>query len=440
MRFNSTVIFSSPLSSFRLIRRRSLPVASEITRLVITAVAAYLIAQLLLEVQAPLLAPLTALLVVQVSSYQTVKHAAQRVLSVGVGVVVAVVLASWLGFTWWSLGIAIGASLVLGHVLKLNDHILEVPISAMLILQLGTEAAATDRIVETIIGAGVGLAAGLIASPIRVKPAEEAIRELGESMADLLDDMVEGLGTEPDEKAVATWLARSEKAGRKIQQVESELAAAEESARLNPRTRTVGPPGPALRSALDTLERATVTTRGLARSIADRTKLHLNDQAGLGAEMWEADVRDRLAATLRELARATRHYARAATVETTNEAVRMTGELEAALEEGRLERSELGILLYEDPGHWPLHGELLVHLDRLIDGLRDGRARLADRPRPRPFLTADARWRQPHRLRERTHGNAHRRPPATRSSGGNRGNPHATDWASRHLRQRPPPA
>src|SRR3954467_5980482 len=121
MRFDSTVIFSFTLPSLRLIKRRGLPVASDITRLVITAMAAYLSAELLLEVPAPLLAPLTALLVVQVSSYQTVKHAAQRVLSVGVGVVVAVVLAGWLGFTWWSLGIAIGASLVLGHALKLND-------------------------------------------------------------------------------------------------------------------------------------------------------------------------------------------------------------------------------------------------------------------------------------------------------------------------------
>ncbi|MEO5874708.1 MAG: aromatic acid exporter family protein [Streptosporangiaceae bacterium] len=387
---NTTVIFSSTQSSaqrFRLIHRRSRPVASGITRLVITAIVAYLIAELLLEVQAPLLAPLTALLVVQVSTYQTVRHALQRVLSVGVGVVVAVVIAGSLGFAWWSLGIAIAASLILGHALKLNDHILEVPISAMLILQLGTEAAATDRVVETIIGAGVGLLAGLIASPVRVQPAEEAIRELGGSMAGLLDDMADGLRGEPDEKTVGTWLERSQRVGREIQQVESELAAAEESARLNPRTRTAGAPGPALRAALETLEHATVTTRGLARSVADRTKLHVNDRTGLGAQMWEGDVRDRLAATLRELARATRRYAEAATVETTDEALGVTGQLETALTAGRIERAELGVLLYEDPGHWPLHGELLVHLDRLLDGLSDSRGNLAARPvRHRPEL------------------------------------------------------
>ncbi|GAA3234605.1 FUSC family protein [Actinocorallia longicatena] len=374
-------------SSVRLISRRSRPPAVEITRLVVTAMAAYLAAELLLEVQAPLLAPLTALLVVQASSYQTMRHAFQRVLSVATGVLVAVALAALLGFTWWSLGLAIAASLVLGHVLKLNDHILEVPISAMLILQLGTEAAATDRIVETIIGAGVGLAAGLIASPVRVQPAAEAITELGASMSGLLDDIAGGLRAEPDEKTVGTWVERSKERARDIQRTEQALAAAEESARLNPRARNGASPGPALRLALETFEHAAVTTRGLTRSVADRTKLHTLDRSGLGKEMWEADVRDRLAATLRELAQATRRYCAAATSATEEEAVRQTGLLESSLDAGRRERDALGALLREDPGHWPLHGELLVHLDRLLDGMRDGREPLVHgvvRHRPVP--------------------------------------------------------
>jgi hypothetical protein len=338
---------------------------------VITAVLAYAIALRLQGNPAPLLAPLTALLVVQVSLYQTIRSAVQRVISVVAGVTVAVVLAASLGFTWWSLAVTIAGALVVGYALRLGDHILEVPISAMLVLQLGTDAAATDRILETLIGAGVGLLAGLVASPVRVQPAEEAISELGRSVAELLGDMADGLATEPDDRVVQDWLERSRRLVQKIQRVDEELATAEDSVRLNPRARGVLSPGLILRGRLETLELATVTIRGLARSMADRTGLVAADRAGLGADMWEGDVRDRLAAVLRELAAATLALG-------VNPAA-----LEAYVSEGRRHHDELGRLLREDPGHWPLHGELLVHLDRLLDGLRAGqRAEALRAPRP----------------------------------------------------------
>jgi Aromatic acid exporter family member 1 len=362
---------ADPAEQLRLVRRRTQPTLLFILRLVITAVLAYVIALRLQGNPAPLLAPLTALLVVQVSLYQTIRSAVQRVISVVAGVTVAVVLAASLGFTWWSLAVTIAGALVVGYALRLGDHILEVPISAMLVLQLGTDAAATDRILETLIGAGVGLLAGLVASPVRVQPAEEAISELGRSVAELLGDMADGLAIEPDDRVVQDWLERSRKLVQKIQRVDEELATAEDSVRLNPRARGVLSPGLILRGRLETLELATVTIRGLARSMADRTGLVAADRAGLGADMWEGDVRDRLAAVLRELAAATLALG-------VNPAA-----LEAYVSEGRRHHDELGRLLREDPGHWPLHGELLVHLDRLLDGLRAGqRAEALRAPRP----------------------------------------------------------
>src|SRR5258708_39326876 len=172
--------------------------------------------------------------------------------------------------------------------------------------------------------------------------------------------MADGLAIEPDDRVVQDWLERSRKLVQKIQRVDEELATAEDSVRLNPRARGVLSPGLILRGRVETLELATVTIRGLARSMADRTSLVAADRAGLGADMWEGDVRDRLAAVLRELAAATLALG-------VNPAA-----LEAYVSEGRRHHDELGRLLREDPGHWPLHGELLVHLDRLLDGLRAG--------------------------------------------------------------------
>ncbi|MFC7563467.1 aromatic acid exporter family protein [Actinomadura namibiensis] len=134
--------------------------AFRITRLTFTATAAYLLALAVLPagIPAPLLAPLTALLVVQYSVYQTIKASVSRVVAVASGVLVAVLSAGTVGFSWWSLGLTILAALAVGHVLRLGEHVLEVPISAMLIFALGaaSDAAAADRVLETLIGPAPG--------------------------------------------------------------------------------------------------------------------------------------------------------------------------------------------------------------------------------------------------------------------------------------------
>src|ERR1700722_8982064 len=125
-----------------VVRHRAQPTVATIARLATTAIAAYLFALLLPLTSRPVLAPLTALLVAQVTLYQTVRNAVRRVASVLAGVLLAVAFSALIGFTWWSLGITIIAGLSLGYALRLGDHIIEVPISAMLILAGGSGTAA----------------------------------------------------------------------------------------------------------------------------------------------------------------------------------------------------------------------------------------------------------------------------------------------------------
>ncbi|HJZ03458.1 MAG TPA: aromatic acid exporter family protein, partial [Streptosporangiaceae bacterium] len=129
-----------------LVRHRAQPTAATIVRLTVTAVFAYLLALLLPNASRPVMAPLTALLVVQVGIYQTLRTAARRVASVVAGVLLALGLSAWVGFTWWSLGITIALGLTVGYALHLREEVLEVPISAMLIMSVGTRSAATGRI------------------------------------------------------------------------------------------------------------------------------------------------------------------------------------------------------------------------------------------------------------------------------------------------------
>ena len=169
----------------------------------------------------PLLAPLTALLVAQLTIVQTVKSSLERVGSVVAGVVVALLLSKVGGRSAWSLAIVIFASLVVGQLLHLGEQQLEVPISAMVVLAVVGQARAADtaaglRDLETLIGAVIGVAvSAMLGPPVYVQPAGDAIGALADDLAGLLAVMGEEL-TEggrasrptPGRAAPARWTPR----------------------------------------------------------------------------------------------------------------------------------------------------------------------------------------------------------------------------------------
>ena len=290
-----------------LVRRRAQPAAVYITRMTLTAVFAYVLAlQLPGGSVRSVLAPLTALLVVQATLFHTIRSAVQRVIGVTAGVLAAVAVSAYIPFSWWVLGLLIAGTLALGLMLRLHEDMLEVPISAMLIFSVDSHAAATSRITETLIGAAAGLAAGLLFAPLRVQPAKDAIGELSRQMGDLLGQMADGLAEGPDPRRAAEWLDRTRALRGEIERVDDALSQAEESVRLNPRRlRYPNHPNPAagLRDGVDTLERAATDLRVLARAVADSARLDSED-----SPVKDPETRTRLAAVIAELAASVRAY------------------------------------------------------------------------------------------------------------------------------------
>ena len=171
------------------LRRRGRAAALRSLRLTGAAVAAYVVADALLSGVVPILAPLTAILVVEVTLAGSVTSGVQRVVSVVAGVLLAVGFSALVELSWWSLGGLIAASIIIGQLLKLGPHLLEVPISAMLVLAVGgAEETARDRIVETLIGAFVGVAVNLMFPPaVRPGTAAAAVESFAEEIAEVLD-------------------------------------------------------------------------------------------------------------------------------------------------------------------------------------------------------------------------------------------------------------
>jgi len=145
-------------------------------RITIAAVASYVVATLFFPGTQPLLAPLTAMLVVQVTPVSLLASGLDRVVAVVTGVSLAVAFAAVLPLDWWSLGLLIFVCIAIGQALRLRANLIEVAISGMLVLGVGSlsaESAAWQRIAETLVGAAVGIAANLLFPP-RIATADAA--------------------------------------------------------------------------------------------------------------------------------------------------------------------------------------------------------------------------------------------------------------------------
>jgi uncharacterized membrane protein YgaE (UPF0421/DUF939 family) len=331
---------------------------------VLAAVVAFAIADWLHTSHAPVLAPLTALLVVQLTMYETVAHGRERIISVVAGVLVAVGFASVTGLTWWSLGLIVAVSLIAGRLLRLGPHLLEVPISAMLVLAVGgAENAALGRVAETLIGAVVGVLVNLlIAPPLYVQPASDAIVELARRMGTFSTTLAEGLRSEWSREAADRHLAQARALGEEVARADRQLARTEESARLNPRGRIAREAQPRLRGTLTALEHAQVGLRNLARALLDRTYFVPDEATAypLAARSALADVLDAFSVNLED----------AATVASGAGSADSSGGLMAAhTADLDSRRDELSAQLMLDPhtdaSAWAQHGALLNAVDRL---------------------------------------------------------------------------
>jgi Aromatic acid exporter family member 1 len=348
-------------------RGRGQPPGWRTAKTTLAAVLAYVLAVWLLGDQVPpLLAPLTALLVAQLTVFETVKSGLERVGSVVAGVLVAVLLSRVVGLTWWSLGIAIFVSLAIGRILRLGDHTLEVPISAMLVLAVAgqTGIAAAGRVVETLIGAVTGVAVSfMLRPPVYVQPAGDAIGELAAETATLLTAMGEELTEGWSVEQARAWAARARDLDRPLRRAEVALARGEESLRLNPRQRRVREGAASLRAALAALEHAAVQVRGITRDLSDLAEgLEASGQA-------EPELLVALGRLLVELGGGVAAFGQLVAPEVAGPP-REAVPLHIALEIARTHRDVLAELMLvdarSDPALWHVQGGLLAGVDRLL--------------------------------------------------------------------------
>ena len=376
-------------------------------RITVAAVASYVVATLFFPGTQPLLAPLTAMLVVQVTPVSLLASGLDRVLAVVAGVLLAVGFSAVAPLEWWSLGLLILVAITIGQALRLRSNLIEVAISGMLVLgvgALGAPSAAWQRIAETLVGAAVGIAANLLFPPkVASADAGMAIDELADSISVMLneaaDELTELAASGRDvAPAARDWLGQARRITHTIPRVGAAVLHAEQGRRFN--VRAVGTPdvGPGLRQGLEALEHSAVAIRGMLRAVVDAT----DDPSWLGD--GAEDVYIVLAQTLREMAGGVDAFGQLVRDEA-EVAVRMSAadvhevhEALAGLHEARARLEEL-LMATTTPQGIELYAAVLSTVKRLMREMdlderirRQVRMLRTTRPRtPRPGWSGDVR-------------------------------------------------
>src|SRR4051812_7134184 len=310
-------------------------------------VASYVVAHALSPNTVPILAPLTALLVVQVTLSSTLWSGVERVVSVMAGVLLAVAFSAVVGLTWWSLGALIAVSIVIGQLLRLGPNLVEVPISAMLVLAVGSNAAeraATGRLSETVVGALVGAGVNVIFPPaLRTLDAGGKVERFALRIAGLLTKAAEQLSAGPLQGRAQQGLEEARRLTRHVPGIEKEIIDADQGRQLN--LRALGTPrtSTSLQDGLEALEHSLVAVRSMFRSIADGTRDEGEGADGDGE--YAADVREAFALLLRDLADCFGGFGRMVRAQVNNDAAAEAGELAAALTALREARARVTELL-----------------------------------------------------------------------------------------------
>ena len=126
-------------------RSRGIDSLGLVLRISVATTVSYLMAQRVSGSLLPIFAPMTTLFVVQSSPFSTLGMTAQRVLGTGLGVAVATVYVTFVPVTWWSVFLALVASLLLARALPVGIvGQLQIPVATVFVLALGPGDLAVD--------------------------------------------------------------------------------------------------------------------------------------------------------------------------------------------------------------------------------------------------------------------------------------------------------
>ncbi|HEV3170620.1 MAG TPA: aromatic acid exporter family protein, partial [Actinocrinis sp.] len=188
-----------------------------------------------LHIQDPILASVAALVVVQVTVYQSVTRALQYTAGVVAGMLGALAVGRYLGINGLTMSLVVVICLVIGRTLKLGTQVNQVAVTGLLVLAFGNRYGLV-RIVDSLIGAVFGVLVNtLVAPPAFTRTAAKELADLADDLAELGANAARRLRGEWTHADAQRWLERSRELAASAKTARKIAQQAEESVRYHPR-------------------------------------------------------------------------------------------------------------------------------------------------------------------------------------------------------------
>lgn len=233
------------------------------------AAVAWTVARALTTAVDPYLAPVAAILCLQVTVAQSLGRSLERSAAVVAGLWLAVAFSHGMGISAWSVGLLTALGVALGQLLRLGSTgMAQVAVTALLVLAIHRRQYAWARGVDTLVGAAVAVAVTAAFSPPRqVHQAQILSRQTAAALAVRLQALAHALRGGLPRSLVRRQLIRARALERRLRVAEAGLQQAQAELRWNwmaPRQRRH------LRQLelwVPLLGRAVAQARGVARSL-----------------------------------------------------------------------------------------------------------------------------------------------------------------------------
>jgi uncharacterized membrane protein YgaE (UPF0421/DUF939 family) len=190
--------------------------------------------------EAASLAVVSALIVVQVTSWQTVRKSIERILGVIIGVSLAILVTHFAGLNTWTITLMIFIAQIVSMFLQHRGQYLatQIPISAGLALLIGGSSVDSYpllRMLGAVVGGFVGTIVSLLLSPpIYVFRARDAFAALMIRLANALPALADALAVRISDAENRALYTRIRELEQHVQSTAQALSLGFDSARLNP--------------------------------------------------------------------------------------------------------------------------------------------------------------------------------------------------------------
>ncbi|MBM9466777.1 FUSC family protein [Nakamurella leprariae] len=239
-------------------------------KVAVSAGVAWQLALLWTHSAAPIWAPISACLIALLTVQASVRDAAEKILAVLAGIAVAILLGGLVGLHVWSICLTVFVCVLIGRLLRLGGGAaVQVSVSGLFVLAIGSSTG-PERLLDTLIGAGVAVAVNLlIVPPNHVQQARRAAANLVDGVLDVLQEMADGIGRPWRAEQTAHWLRDARGQTGRAAEAEREVETAGQSLQLVPGRGGWAAVLGDVEQAVDTMRIVEVQVRVLARTLRD---------------------------------------------------------------------------------------------------------------------------------------------------------------------------